>query len=267
MILSFVSGRIRARLTHLKGQTVPDIPVESLKGVNKFLINPLTGSVLLEYDPEAVTVETIASYLEPFDPQGAVTLRNPHLLRPRSLFGRPPEVPPEYLSDSQRADLPAPRHKRGSAEATSEAVNLGIAFLSCAASAFWGTVRTHTVCGFGLGLLLSQHVWKHRRRLRPLSQMGLLEILGIEIPKFLRIPQATQEYEYEGNAEYEENTEHAEYEPHEEREEPEPAPESAEAQGSLDTAAGSETKGSLKDSQRDERKPGKTRHSKGRFRN
>jgi hypothetical protein len=186
MIASFVNGRIRARLTHLKGQPIPEIPSGAMKGVNSITINPNTGSVLLIYDPEAISVETIASYLEPFDPEGAATLRYPDLLKPQSLFGRPVEVPKEYIDPSDWDSLPAPPAKRGSSHATSEVVNLSLAFLSCVTSAFWGSKRSHTICGIGFGIMLIQHIWNHRRRLRPLSQMSILEIFGIEVPGFPR---------------------------------------------------------------------------------
>ncbi|MDR1110154.1 MAG: hypothetical protein LBP92_05520 [Deltaproteobacteria bacterium] len=200
MIVSFVRGRIRARLTHLKGQDVPPVPAAgTLKGVKTLTINPLTGGVLLEYDPEAISVEEIASFLEPLDPEGAATLRNPWLLKPRGLFARAVEVPPELLSGEAREAAMARRPRpRGSARATSETINLATAFLSCVASAFWGSVRTHTLCGAGLGVLIAQHIWRHRRRLRPLGQMGLLEILGIELPKLIGPPLAMEEPEPDG---------------------------------------------------------------------
>ncbi|MDR0356298.1 MAG: heavy-metal-associated domain-containing protein [Deltaproteobacteria bacterium] len=188
MIVSFVNGRIRARLTGLKGRQAPTIPTESLKGVNNLTINPRTGSVLLEYDPDSVSVETIAAYLEPFDPEGAVALRNPHLLKPKSIFGAPVEIPEDLLDESFREQMAKPVRKRGSASATAEMINLGTAFLSCVISAFWGSKKTHAYLGLGLGLLLGQHVWKHRRRMRPLGQMSIWEMLGLDFSAFLRPP-------------------------------------------------------------------------------
>ncbi|MDR1051087.1 MAG: hypothetical protein LBP95_08420 [Deltaproteobacteria bacterium] len=186
MIVSFTNGRIRARLAHLKGQPAPEIPAGAMKGVRNITVNPVLGSVLLEYDPEAVSVETIASYLEAVDPEGAAALRNPELLKPRSLLGRPVEIPDGLLTEEARRSRPAPPRKRGSPRATAELVNLSLAFLSCVTSAFWGSVRTHAICGAGFGVMLGQHVWTHRRRLRPLSQMSIWEILGLDIPGFLK---------------------------------------------------------------------------------
>jgi hypothetical protein len=189
MIVSFVNGRIRARLSGLKGQgQAPPMPAAgSLKGVKNLSVNPSTGGVLLEYDPEAISVQEIASFLEPFDPEGAATLRNPWLLKPRSLFARPVEIPAEFLPAEAQASRAIQRPRpRGSARATSEAINLTMAFLSCVGSAFWGSARTHVFCGAGLGLLVAQHLWQHRGRLRPVSQMSWLEILGIEWPATLR---------------------------------------------------------------------------------
>ncbi|MDR2387807.1 MAG: heavy-metal-associated domain-containing protein [Deltaproteobacteria bacterium] len=202
MIASFTYGRIRARLTHLKGQQVPEVPVGNIKGVKNISINPLTGSVLLEYDPEQISIETIADFLEPLDPEGAATLRNPELLRPSSLFAKPIEVPIELLKPEDRPAVQERRHRerpRGSAEATAETINLTVGFLSVVFSAFWGSIRTHTLLGAGFGLMLGQHIWKHRRRLRPIHQMSWLEILGLDIPAFLRPkplePEEYQDYE------------------------------------------------------------------------
>ncbi|MDR2368880.1 MAG: heavy-metal-associated domain-containing protein [Deltaproteobacteria bacterium] len=189
MIVSLTHGRIRARLTHLRGQEAPDIPVGAIKGVKNVTINPMTGSVLLEYDPDLIGLGDIAEFLEPFDPEGAATLRNPGLLKPRSVFPRPVEVPIELVTDDERPQVLARRHRerpRGSAAATHETLNLTVGFLSVVFSAFWGSMRAHTILGASFGIMLGQHVWKHRRRLRPLHQMSWMEILGIEIPGFLR---------------------------------------------------------------------------------
>jgi hypothetical protein len=163
--------------------------VEALKGVNNVTINPLTGSVLLEYDPETIPVERLAEILEPFDPEGAATLRNPELLKPRSLFAKPVAVPLDYLKAEDRPAVRARRQQlrpRGSAEATSETINLTVGFLGVVFSAFWGSIRTHTLLGASFGVMLGQHIWKHRHRLRPIQQMSWLEILGLDVPSFLR---------------------------------------------------------------------------------
>jgi hypothetical protein len=209
MIVSFTYGRIRARLTHLKGQDVPAVPANSLKGVKNITINPLTGSVLLEYDPEQITAESLAAFLEPLDPEGAATLRNPELLKPQSLFPKEVLVPLELINEEDRPAILARRQAqppRGSAEATGEVINLTTGFLGVVFSAFWGSVRTHTLLGLGFGLMLGQHIWKHRRRLRPIQQMTWLEILGLELPPFLqpkpqlRKPAEPEENELESDA-------------------------------------------------------------------
>jgi hypothetical protein len=185
MIVSFTHGRIRARLTHLKGQDVPEVPTQAIKGVKNIAINPLTGSVLLEYDPEVINVESIADFLEPFDPEGAATLRNPWLLKPRSILPQAVEVPMELINEEARSQVSATRKAKrpyGSAEATSELINLTVGFLSVVFSAFWSSTRTHALMGAGFGVMVGQHIWKHRRRLRPISQMSWLQILGIDFP-------------------------------------------------------------------------------------
>jgi hypothetical protein len=189
---------------------VPDVPVGSIKGVKNVTINPHTGSVLLEYDPEIISLDTLADFLEPLDPEGAATLRNPALLKPTSLFAKPVQVPLELLNPEDRSAVQERRHRqrpRGSAEATAETINLTVGFLSVVFSAFWGSIRTHTLLGAGFGLMLGQHIFKHRHRLRPIHQMSLLEILGIDLPAFLRPkPVVIQEEEEEDDELYEQTT-------------------------------------------------------------
>jgi hypothetical protein len=201
MIVSFTYGRIRARLTHLQGQDAPDISIESIKGIKNITVNPMTGSVLLEYDPELIAIETIASFLEPIDPEGAATLRNPDLLKPRSIFPRPVSVPLELLDESSRPTIAQSRRANrptGSSDATAELVNMTVGFLSVVFSAFWGTRKSHVLFGAGFGVMVIQHIWKYRKRLRPINQMSWVEILGLDIPSFaksqpIEIEETTQE--------------------------------------------------------------------------
>jgi hypothetical protein len=169
MVTSFTRGRIRLRLAELKGTPPPQVPTEGLKGLKNLTFNPMTGSVLIEYDPDVLDVETIASFLEPFDPQGAEALRNPEILKPKPFWSNWPKSSPK----PQR-----PGH--GSAQATAEVINLGIGLLTCVASGFFASPKTHARLGLLFGAMLVQHVFKYRKRLRPLKEMSLKEILGLD---------------------------------------------------------------------------------------
>ena len=189
MIASYTRGRIRLRLDDLKGAEAPKLPKETLKGVTNLSINTQTGSALLEYDPEVLSVETIAAFVETFDPAAAESLRNPHLLKPRSLFAAPiptlAECPPPAIpvrspdAPPVHEPKPAKPRLRGSAEATAEVLNLGLAFLGAILSGFFSSRRMHVQLGALSGLMMVGHVWKHRKRLRPLHQMTLADLLGL----------------------------------------------------------------------------------------
>ncbi|MDR1656344.1 MAG: hypothetical protein LBT47_02150 [Deltaproteobacteria bacterium] len=200
MITSFTRGRIRLRLIHLRGAELPEIPKESLKGVTNLSINPQTGSALLEFDPEILDLETIASFLDSLDPQAAEVLRNPHLLKPRTIFGSPiPKLEdcPPPPKEAETVD-PAPKRIRGSAKATTELINLGTAFIGTALSGFFSSRKFHVQCGAFLGLMFIGHVWKYRKRLRPLHQMTLAEILDLpQFPKFGSVPPSQEPAETE----------------------------------------------------------------------
>jgi hypothetical protein len=172
------------RLSHLKGATPPDIPKESLKGVTNLTINPQTGGALLEFDPDVLSIATIADIVDNIDPQAAEVLRNPHLLKPRTIFASPiptleqcpappPEPPATLLASKGSSNRP-----RGSAKATSELINLGVGFLTTALTGFFSSRKFHVQCGAFMGLMLVGHVWKYRKRLRPIHQMSLAEIFG-----------------------------------------------------------------------------------------
>jgi hypothetical protein len=82
-----VPGRLRIRLPRLKGSPGASVPVcagvERLWGVRSARVNPVTGSIVVEYDPAAVEECAI---LEHFVAAGEI----PHAQPPRhdEVFGR-----------------------------------------------------------------------------------------------------------------------------------------------------------------------------------
>ncbi|MDR3205059.1 MAG: hypothetical protein LBV23_10025 [Deltaproteobacteria bacterium] len=170
MIVSFIEGRIRLRLSALKGAQAPELPIGPINGIKSIQVNPMVGSVLLEYDPKVISLESIASFLEQFDPDGAKILRQPpsQILKPTTLLGR-------TLYSSPEAAPP----KTGSAMATAEAIDLTISFVGTVLSGFFSSRRAHIQWGLATAILFLVHLWKHRRRLRPLSQMSVKEIIGL----------------------------------------------------------------------------------------
>ena len=62
MVVSFVPGRIRLRFKELKTPaTAEDVKarVAETPGITKVEINPVTGSILVEYDPEILPTEKL----------------------------------------------------------------------------------------------------------------------------------------------------------------------------------------------------------------
>jgi hypothetical protein len=167
MIVSFIPGRIRVRITELKGRDLPELPRPQLPGLKSLTLNPLTGGALIEYDPQTLSTETIAGFLEPFDPEGAETLRHPEKLKPQ---------PGPWLKILLGAKGGGDQRSR----ATQDVVNLGGAFAACLVSGFLGAKKLHLQSAGLLTALLIQHVLRFRKRLKPWSELTLKELLGLD---------------------------------------------------------------------------------------
>ena len=62
MIVSFVPGRIRLRFKELKESAAAEnarTRIRETPGITRVEINPLTGSVLIEYDPAVLPTEKL----------------------------------------------------------------------------------------------------------------------------------------------------------------------------------------------------------------
>jgi len=62
MIVSFIPGRIRLRFKELKDTETAETVKERIRetpGITKVEINPVTGSVLVEYDPAILPEEKL----------------------------------------------------------------------------------------------------------------------------------------------------------------------------------------------------------------
>jgi len=62
MIVSFIPGRIRLRFKELKDTEAAETVKERIRetpGITKVEINPVTGSVLVEYDPAILPEEKL----------------------------------------------------------------------------------------------------------------------------------------------------------------------------------------------------------------
>ena len=62
MLVSFVPGRIRLRFKELKESPAAENAMARIKGtpgISRVEINPLTGSILIEYDPAVLPTEKL----------------------------------------------------------------------------------------------------------------------------------------------------------------------------------------------------------------
>ena len=73
MITSFIPGRIRIRHAALKDpETASSLAagLNSHPGVNRAIANPVTGGLLIEYDPASVDMESARQALKAIAPEG-----------------------------------------------------------------------------------------------------------------------------------------------------------------------------------------------------
>ena len=72
MITSFIDGRVRIRRDELKDPDIMDLVMGLVKardGIIDLVPNPRTGSLLITYDPEIISRETLAQAAETLEKQ------------------------------------------------------------------------------------------------------------------------------------------------------------------------------------------------------
>jgi copper chaperone CopZ len=63
VVVSFVPGRVRLRFKELKNGAAAErakARIEEVPGITKVEVNPLTGGILIEYDPAVLPPEKLA---------------------------------------------------------------------------------------------------------------------------------------------------------------------------------------------------------------
>ncbi|MDR2421885.1 MAG: hypothetical protein LBE01_00725 [Deltaproteobacteria bacterium] len=148
----------------------PEIPpdgidVSAWPGVKKLTPNYHSGSFLLEYDPDKLSLETIADVVEQFDAQAAEDLK------------RIANGGHRYRSAETHS------HHRSQNQTTSDFISLGISLISSVVTAFWGPKRWHVQCGLFLAGLSVAHAWHYRHRVKPISKWTIHDILGLPAPR------------------------------------------------------------------------------------
>jgi len=171
MITSFIPGRVRIRLASLKDpETAANIEalISSHRGIDKAVANPVTGGLLIEYDPAALALETARQALQAIDPGGADWLEE---YETASRGGHPAETSPISLDINLDANErcgcrpPFPLHFRSINKDAMEYLAMTGAFVICTGSAALRAKGWHIYSGLTLAGLTVQHIYKYRKRL------------------------------------------------------------------------------------------------------
>ncbi|MDR1607408.1 MAG: hypothetical protein LBT38_03260, partial [Deltaproteobacteria bacterium] len=159
MLTSYIPGRLRFRLTEIPEHSPEDINISSWPGVKNLSVNYQIGSVLLEYDPDKLSLDIIAEVVEQFDPLAAEELKN-------------------IASGGSRY----PKAIRQPGQATQDFISLSVALATSLITGFYGPKKWHVTSGFFLAGLAVSHAWHYRHRIKPLSKWTLNDILGLPNP-------------------------------------------------------------------------------------
>lgn len=165
MITSFINGRVRLRDPRFKDEETCAVLEELLKdhpGVTRVTANPRTGGLLIEYDPDRVSLDEAKRLLTAAAPEGAQWLEDYECALGGcsiavNLRGEDMTLPPP----------PSPGFggfRRLSPEAA-EYLTMTGAFIVCTGSAFLRSKNLHIYSGLTLAGLTAQHIWKFRKRI------------------------------------------------------------------------------------------------------
>ncbi|MDR3153325.1 MAG: hypothetical protein LBW85_03415, partial [Deltaproteobacteria bacterium] len=175
MIVSSIPGRVRLRSENLKD---PDLSLDDLAqcpGILSYALNTLTGSLLVEYDPAALSPFKAAQILSRLDP-GALEQYAEHV---RKTGAGPAETSSGSPSPSRPAGRRPPAPVRGEAPPPpsrsrnpvirpdvvwNEAMGLGASLLAVLISGFIRRKRFHVIAGMAFIELTLAHVWRYRKR-------------------------------------------------------------------------------------------------------
>ncbi|MDR1041909.1 MAG: hypothetical protein LBR80_17440 [Deltaproteobacteria bacterium] len=186
MIVSSIPGRIRLRADAFKD---PDLPLDDLArcpGVIDYVMNTLTGSLLVEYDPETLDPAGAVRLLNRLDP-GALQQYAEYIqkkgLDPASLFSGKRAASPARATaaagpEPPEGSPPGTGRERGSeAELWNEVVGFGISLAALAVSGFLGARKIHVMAGMFLIEVAAKHAWRYRKRIRPPKRPPLGDFL------------------------------------------------------------------------------------------
>jgi hypothetical protein len=163
MLTSYIPGRLRVRLSEPpKDVSIENLDFKSWPGVKNLTANPLTGSFLLEYDPDKLSLHAIVEILKEFDEAAAEDLRR-------------------IAEGGSRYPVPEIHHHPN--QATKDFISLSFSLISSLVTGFWGPKKWHAQAGLFLAGLSVAHAWRYRRRIKPLRKWTVNDILGLPEPK------------------------------------------------------------------------------------
>jgi hypothetical protein len=168
VITSSIPGRLRLRSEAFKD---PDFDLEDIAGcpgVESWVLNSLTGSLLVNYDPES---------LDPVKAMQALNRVDPGALKQYAEYVEKKGLDPDSLFRKRRAKATggegAPASASGPAdkekELWNEFVSLATGLLGLAVSGFLGARKFHVLAGMFFLEATARHVWRYRRRVKPPS--------------------------------------------------------------------------------------------------
>ncbi len=181
-IRSYYPGRLRLRHEALKGldketQELICSTVKAADGITDCVINPVTGSLLLTWNPKVLTEEALLNYFsfwEAFLPEGVVSLEEKKKVAVP--FGKAHIFAKSFaettIKDAEEltvkgldllAPLVAPDQGKSARKRRVTQNRLMLLSLMTCVGGAWVSKSAHTALGLVFASLLAVHLYQHRR--------------------------------------------------------------------------------------------------------
>jgi hypothetical protein len=144
---------VRLRSDSFKDPSLSLEEIRKFPGVSEAEHNPLTGSILITYDPQTLTPEKAMELLEKLDPGVLEAYQEIEKSKENkgflSFLG-------DLLPDSASKDSP-----------WNDTIGLTFALLTLVISGFVGTKKIHVMIGLFFLELVVKHLYRYRSRIKP----------------------------------------------------------------------------------------------------
>jgi hypothetical protein len=187
---------MRLRSERFRDQDLPLDGLAGLPGLVSCRLNAMTGSLLVEYDPEAIDPAEATRELDLLDPGAVAGHARRRGLAPAAVFAPGPARRPAPACPGGGSDAGEPGPANGGVpggaapaglssrqtELWNEAVGMGVSMLALLATGFLGARKLHIVAGMGLIELAAKHAWRYRKRLIPPRPRGRCPVVPTDDP-------------------------------------------------------------------------------------